>query len=296
MRVEVNQHTLQEIAEDYEAAISWVAASGFPVEQGRLAEYRRTISELSGNFATDGWGNLDDDKHRERVCTALLEVRELVSIHRGLTSLEDADATKDLRRYLKGPFSPTSESAHNASNHPRNVGFELYLNALFSFAGFRPAYGSNADLSCNHLGQTFFVEAKRPTNANAVKGLIHDANRQLSRRLKQLRRHHAKGIIALDLTKITNPQSKVMPVFSEDQLYNLMYNEDRRQIDALSSHWHSGRHRRTVGVLLHYRLLSNFVQTGALNTVKWIGFVKLADDPALDGINKKLESAIPLVC
>jgi hypothetical protein len=296
MRVEVNQHTLREIADDYEAAVVWVASIGFPVERGRLAEYRRTITHLATDVAANGWGDLNDDKHRERVCTALLEVRELVSIHRGLATVLDSEATKGIHHYLKGPFSPTNELAHNSSNRPRNIGFELYLNALFAFAGFRPTYGSAADLSFVHMDQTYFIEAKRPTNANAAKGLISDANGQLYRRLKNLHSHGAKGFIALDLTKVINPQNKIMPVFDEEHLYKLMFNEDKRQIDALRSFWHSGRHPRVVGVLLHYRLLTNFVHTGALNTVKWIGFVNFIDDQSLIDINTKLEVAIPLVC
>lgn len=296
MRVEVNRHTLLEVAGDYEAAMSWVAAIGFPVERGRLAKYHQIIAELLKNFETDGWGNLDDSMHRERVCTALLEIRELVSIYRGLASLNEPDATKGLQHYVKGPFSPVSELASNSSNRARNFGFELYLNALFAFAGFRPTYASNADLAFTHRGQTFFVEAKRPTNQYTAARLINDANKQLSRRLKQLHNHHARGLIALDLTKVINPESKVMPVFGEDHLYGLMYNEDKRQIDDLRSHWHRSRHTRTIGVLLHYRMLTNFVETGALNTLKWIGFVMFSDEPSLSEINIKLEEVIPLVC
>lgn len=295
MRVEVNRHTLQEIARDYEIAVSWVAAAGFPVGRGRLNDYRRIISDLSENFEEEGWGDLGDDYHRQRVCTALLEVRELVSIYRGLTNLL-VDATKGLNHYIKGPFSPTMEAAHNASNRPRNIGFELYLNALFAFANLRPLYGSKADLSFSYMNHTFFVEAKRPTNPKAAESLIRDANKQLSQRLKDFRSHNARGFIALDLTKVINPKSKVMPVFSEEHLHDLMYNEDERQIAALRTHWHNGRHNQTVGVLLHYRLLTNFVKSGSLNTLKWVGFVQFADDPILDGIRDRIERAIPLVC
>ena len=164
MRVEVNRHTLEDIARDYELAVSWVASSGFPIGHGRINEYRRIISSLLENFEEKGWGNFNDSKHRQHVCTALLEVRELISIYRGLSNLPQNDATKGLKHYIKGPFSPINERAHNSSNRPRNIGFELYLNALFAFANFHPLYNSNADLSFNYMDQMFFVEAKRPTN------------------------------------------------------------------------------------------------------------------------------------
>ena len=296
MRAEITPHTLQEIAEDYEAAVSWLASAGFPIERGRLAEYRKAVDTLATDFPAHGWGDLSDAARRDLVCTTLLEVREMISIYRGLSGLDDPAATRDIKLYLKGPFSAVCEMPHNASNRPRNIGFELYLNALFAYAGFKPVYGTNADLSFNVEDQVFFVEAKRPTNAMAAADLISDANKQLTRRLNERHSHKAKGIIALDLTKIINPESKVLPVLNEAHLYDLMFNEDRRQIGALSEVWHSKKHKRVVGVLLHYRLLTNFNPPGSLNTLKWIGSVKLEDEPALDHIGAVLEKVVRAVC
>lgn len=296
MWAEVKPHTLREVAEQYEAAIVWVASIGFPVSRGRVDEYRRTITELSRDFPTPGWGDLDNTEHRERVCTTLLEIRELISIHRGLAPISEISATQSFKHYVKGPFSSTSESAHNASNRPRNIGFELYLNALFAYAGLLPKYGTNADLEFTHEGTTFFIEAKRPTTANAAESLISDANNQLTKRLNSLRNHQANGLIALDLTKVINPDGKVMSVFNEGHLYSLMHNEDKRQIANLSQYWHRGRHSRTVGALLHYRMLTNFVPNGDLNTLKWIGFVQFREDQKLNAISSKLEAVIQTMC
>ncbi|MEN9367897.1 MAG: hypothetical protein RL489_2255 [Pseudomonadota bacterium] len=296
MRTEVTPHTIQEIAADYESAVSWLASVGFTIERGRLAEYRKVVSTLASDFPNQGWGDMSDPKRQKMVCTALLEVRELISIHRGLSGVDDKAATRDIKLYLKGPFSPESELSSSSSNRPRNIGFELYLNALFSCAGLRPVYGTTADLSFTLQDQTFFVEAKRPTSAKAAESLIDDANKQLSRRLKDFPGHKAKGIIALDLTKVINPENKVMPVFGEDHLHGLMYNEDRRQIGALSCFWNRKRHKRVVGVLLHYKLLTNFISPGSLNTLKWIGTVKLVDDPLLDEIGTALERVVRVIC
>ena len=296
MRAEITPHTLTEIAADYEAAISWLASVGFPVERGRLAEYRQIVSRLAEDFPTQGWGDLTDAARQKAVCTALLEVRELISIYRGLSRLADPAATRDVSLYLKGPFSATEELPRSSSNRARNVGFELYLNALFAHAGFKPSYGTRADLSFALRGKVFFVEAKRPTNAKAAEDLVHEANKQLTTRLKDIHSHSAKGLIALDLSKVINPQSKVMPVFSEDHLHRLMYNEDRRQIEALSEVWHRKRHKRTIGVLLHYRLLTNFVASGSLNTLKWLGSVSFGTDPVIDEIAATLQGSVRAVC
>lgn len=296
MRAEITPHTLQEIAADYESAVAWLTSAGFHVERGRLAEYKKIVATLATDHPTLGWGDLSDPARREMVCTTLLEVRELISIYRGLSGLNDPAATQDINLYLKGPFSPVLELPHNASNRPRNIGFELYLNALFAYAGFKPVYGTSADLCFNVEDQVFFVEAKRPTNAKMAAKLIGDANKQLTRRLKKLHSHKAKGIIALDLTKVINPNNKVMPVYSEEHLHALMFNEDRRQIDALSAVWHRKKHKRVVGVLLHYRLLAQFNAPDSLSTLKWIGAVKLEDEPTVDHIGASLERVVRAIC
>ena len=296
MRTEVTPHTLREIFDDFEAAVVWVQAAGFPVDQGRVAEYRKVLQELARTFDACGWGDMNDPLRREKVCTTLLEVRELTSIHRGLAQVREVAAVEGLRHYVKGPFQPNDESHRNASNRPRNLGFELYLNALFAHAGLRPSYETNADLCFTHGVVTFFAEAKRPMTASSVERLIGEANKQLNRRLKNLHSHSARGLIALDLSKVINPYNNIMPVYGENHLHQLMFNEDRRQIEGLREFWHRNRHPRTIGVLLHYRMLTNFLPSGALNTLKWIGFVQLREDPALTELNDKLQAVIRMVC
>ena len=297
MPLQVNKHTMQSLREDYEAAIAWIADRGGPIARGRIARYRETIADLASNFEANGWGDLEDDNHRLKVCTTLLEIREIVSIHRGLTNIPNPEATRALQRFVKGPFAATDEAAHNASNEARNIGFELYLNALFAFAGFGPRFDGAADLSFAHRGEVFFVEAKRPTNAGAAKRLAREANRQLSKRLGRFTGQAAKGLIALDLTKVINPEGAVMQVMSDEHLHKLIYNEATQQIAALSSTWHRHRHPRTTGALLHYRLMTNFVHTQALNTLRWVGVVKFVEDePTLDDIERRVGEAIKLLC
>jgi len=296
MRAEVTPHTLTEIAEDYERAVQWVEQVGFPTDRGRLAEYRKIIATLSATFEADGWGNLKDPVHRDRVCTALLEIRELVSIFKGLSNNDVPASVAGLKHYLKGPVLPTHEDPSNASNRPRNLGFELYLNALFAYAGLEPSYGSTADLAFSCSGKCFFVEAKRPLSAPAAETAVRVAKRQLVARLDSAGNEQALGLIALDLSKVINAENKVMPVSGEEHLCKLMHAEDKRQMRLLSGQLFRRAHPRVMGVLLHYRMLTNFLPTGGLNTLKWLGWVPFSEEPALSDINAKLEKVVRLIC
>jgi hypothetical protein len=296
MLAEVTPHTLDEIAEDYQQAVLWVQQAGFPVDRGRIAEYQKIISTLCATFPTEGWGNLDEPLHRERVCTALLEIRELVSIFKGLSGIGTSEALTGLKHYLKGPVLQTHEDPNNSSNRPRNLGFELYLNALFAYAGIEPTYGSGADLTFSYAGRCYFVEAKRPLSGPAAETAARVAKRQLVTRLDSDGNGEAFGLVAFDLSKVINPENKVMPVRDEAHLFNLMYAEDKRQMQLLSGQILRNAHPRVVGVLLHYRMLTNFSVTGALNTLKWIGWVPFSEEPSLYEIGERLGKVVRLIC
>ena len=296
MRAEVTAHTLAEVADNYEAAVSWVEGAGFPVDRGRHADYRRTITTLLRQFPEKGWGDFADTNYRERVCTALLESRELVSIYLGLSGLTDPAATENLRHYIKGPVLPTQELSATSSNRARNLGFELYLNALFAHAGLLPQYGTEADLSFSVDQLRVYVEAKRPMSSHSIDTSVRVAIRQLTKRLLKYELSDRAGIIALDLSKVINPQNQVMLVRDESHLHELMHAEDKLQMDRMFPTITMNLKPGIVGTLLHYRLLTTFETNGSLNTLKWIGWIPFLDEPRLEQINMRLEKVVRLIC
>lgn len=276
--------------------MNWVASVGFPIERGRVAEYLRILNRVADRFEIHRWDDFKDQEYAKQVCTMLLEIRELVSIHRGLAGISDPSDLHAMHHFLKGPFSPIDESVKNSSNRPRNIGFELYLTALFAYAKMMPIHGTDADLCFKHNDHTFFVEAKRPMFAHSVNAAIKDANKQLTRRLKGAQNTMTRGLIALDLSKMINPHDKVMPILNTHHLDQLMNNETQLQINALAKYWHKGRNDKTTGVLLHFRLLTQFGTNGDLNTVRWISFIQFKKDDALFGLDKKLQDVIRHIC
>jgi len=296
MQSQVTRHAMNELALDFNAAVDWMASAGFPIERGRIAEYRKILTKVADRFEVHRWDDLEDQEYAKQVCTMLLEIRELVSIHRGLSDVSDPTELHAMRHFLKGPFSPIDECVNNSSNRPRNIGFELYLTALFAHAKMMPVYGTDADLCFKHNGYTFFVEAKRPMFSHSISAAIKDANKQLTRRLEGAPSTMPRGLIALDLSKIINPLNKVMPVRDAHHLDQLMNGETQLQINALARYWHKGRNSGTVGVLLHFKLLTQFGPSGDLNTVRWISFVQFSNDDALSGLYTKLQDVIRHIC
>lgn len=296
MQVKVTKHTIQEIKDNFEDAIAWLDSIGFPVERGRLLNYRKSIDKVNQTWDVDKWGDINDPENRALVTTVLLEARELTSIYKGFSEHSNPDISNELGHYFKGPVLITDEKASNASNRPRNIGFELYLNALFIKAGMFPIYDTRADMSFQYKENRFFIEAKRPLSEKAVISNIAESNKQLSSRFGNALSKKPKGILALDLSKVINPHNRIMVVENEAQLNALMFNEDKVQIEKLAPYWHRKRHKRTVAVLLHYRVLTNFKPSGDMVTMKWIGFVHLEKEECIVGLNSLLENVIREIC
>ncbi len=292
----VTKETIEEIKENFDSAVAWLDSIGFPLQRGRIVEYRKRINIIYLNWDTQKWGDLKNEENKALLTTVLLEARELISIYKGFSEHTNPEISNELSHYLKGPVLITDEKAANASNRPRNIGFELYLNALFIKAGMIPIYDTRADMSFQYNGSRFFIEAKRPLTSKSAVANISEGNKQLKNRYESSISKKNKGILALDLSKVINPNNKIMVVESDQHLNTLMYNEDKVQIEALSEHWHKKRHKRTVAVLLHYRLLTNFRSTGDLITVKWIGAVHLEKDVSLFGLESRLKSVVKEIC
>lgn len=296
MHSQVTRHTIPELASDFEAALDWVGSVGFPVERGRIDDYRRILLKLNSDFDKTGWGDVSDQMQMKRLCTVLLEVREMVSIYRGLSIDSDPDGLTEFKHYVKGPFSAVDELHKTASNKARNTGFELYLNALCAYANLKPMYQTDADLSFKHGDYTYFVEAKRPMASTSMHAVIKDANKQLGRRLAGVDGGKARGLIALDLSKVINPHDRVLPVLDAAHLDRMMNIETSDRIKELQGEWHKNKAPGTVGVLLCFKLLTQFAPKGDLNTLRWISFVKFGEHPGLEELASQLQAVIRQIC
>ena len=276
--------------------MAWLDSVGFKVERGRISQYKKTIERIHQSWDDDKWGDLNDNENRQEVTNILLEARELTSIYRGFSTQEKPEIDKNLKHYLKGPYLVTDEKAENASNRPRNLGFELYLNALFARAGLGLLYDTSADLSFVHDGITYHLEAKRPQYLNSVENNIIECNRQLTKRLNNSISKKGKGLIALDLSRVMNPTNDLFISPNKRDLELYMTAESEKRIAEFTGIWNKKRHKRTVAVLLHFKLLTLLQPRGDLVTVKWISTIHSRKDANFNEVESMLNAVIGEIC
>ena len=178
----------------------------------------------------------------------MVEALEFFDIFRAFEHERPEVLAPKLDRILSGPFRPAEETEKNSA--PRNTMFELALAADLRLRGADVAIGE-PDISLNIDGQRFLAECKRPFREDSIRANVRGAAAQLARHLEDEIR--AAGIIAVSVSRISNPGTKLFLAPSEeakerlgDQLETMMREEEE-------SWTKYDLHPRVTAVLFHVR-------------------------------------------
>jgi hypothetical protein len=117
-----------------------------------------------------------------------------------------------LQRALKGPFRPRDETQRNAEG--RNTMYELSLAADLKRQGIEVVVG-DPDITVSLAGTNFLIECKRPSAEHSIRANVRGAAGQLGGKLDRKDHEEAHGIIAISLSRILNPGTKIFVAPSE---------------------------------------------------------------------------------
>jgi len=249
-----------DLAQEFEAAISWLSAYGLAIEHARLARYRAVVRELSARLQAgtlEGLFEPRDGALTERgVLEALYEIGELQAIHRAAPAIAASGLINRLGTAVKGPLSYTAETER--SNHPRNAAFELIVAARLSEAGFAlgTSTSSRADLWFPLEARPIFVECKRPRAQRSVLPNLREAFSQIRKRCDESRRPRARGIVALDVTRIVNPEFRPIWVDSEAALEEVLDKLTDDLFDDLLPRIGGIKPRRSLAIIVRVSLMA----------------------------------------
>ncbi len=178
----------------------------------------------------------------------LIEALEFHDVFRAFEHERVEVLRPKLERILRGPFRPEDEKTDTAD--ARNVMFELALAALWRLRGADVSIGE-PDVTLRLGGVPFFVECKRPFKENSIRANIRDAMRQLKTKLDSAGEAAAMGIVAISVSRILNPGTKIFRAATEKSRERLgdlldgMMQENKR-------HWtRIDHHPRVAAVLFH---------------------------------------------
>lgn len=255
----------------YSKAVSWIGSFGVNVEKGKILECKnnlraltlvKTSSDARKTIREKGYGDLVD---------SLFEARELILIQKGLSMSRVVGLTPKLREYVKGTLAGRKET--HSSRKPADTAFELRIGALFSAAGYDVAFTRNADLEIDDSGRKIFVECKRPSSQMTIERGIKEAFDQVSRRCNESDFDGPQyGIVAISMTKIRNPDQKLLLVKDKERLGKELSSILTHFAKTYQPFWERELDIRCVGVIIHFQTISIVQELNLITPAEHFGW------------------------
>jgi hypothetical protein len=131
------------------------------------------------------------------------------------------------------------------------------------------------DVAAKVGSRTVLIECKRPQNEEGVQKRINEARYQLRHNYQNALRPGYFGVIALDLTKLSNPDFAVLSNISRNEVADVLH---RHLVDYYGEHqplWKQIRERKTAGVVLRVSVLAQFSDDSILTWCQQYGIAFL---------------------
>ena len=210
----------QQIADESNEIFDWIASFGLDVNRGRVGRYRENLAEIAHSIKNNSTQDINDNI--QHYLQALYEYGELSVIYQAFR-INPADGLEDLlAKLISGPYSMQEETEKNV--HPRNFAFEATLGARMSFVDLKPSFKYTGDVFCESNGIPLYFQCKRLSSMKQTRKRISKAAEQIDTDIKRHRGSKAQGIIALDATKLINPDNITMIATTSTELESLNSN------------------------------------------------------------------------
>lgn len=266
MRIELASIRYTNIPSEFQAALQWLDELEIRYSLARFNDYRTILDTLES--ARVAGTNLFVAAKGFNAFPALFEANDLATIHEGLAGRSlSAPLRRKLAEIVEGPHSYVEENPKSGTNQPRNTAFELSVTAQLTRAGFAVQQDDGLADVVAFLGSSkVILECKRPQSKTGVSTAIRKARDQLDTRYQNPYDADATGFIALDVTKLLNPDFLIA---TEEPVAAMKTRIDSAMNELIEDHnelWDRVRDQRTAGVLLRY---SELAWSEQRRTMEW---------------------------
>jgi hypothetical protein len=246
-------------------------AAGFRVQGTRLDVYRKTFATINKFITENREGELVKKLPFPAFANDLHESQELIEACDEFPDLTQPGLRDRIEKVLKGTRELEKETPEKGE--PRNYLFELVMAGLLKRAGFRVHLDRIEDIFFEFGDRPFFVECKRIHSQARLQERIDDAAWQIGKRCDDAGTPKARGIIAIDVSKLLNPgtgffQSLTLEALNSEcenllRIFRAMYNSDLG----------SDKERRVLGNYVYSRLPGQVQQPPGFHTCRQASFI-----------------------
>lgn len=288
-----------DLANEHGRIQDWLVSLGYKIAPTRLGSYFRYLERIEKERQAGTLETLLCTEGTQKLIAAVSESLELRRIYRALSPLAiDPELQRRLADFIKGPILYADERPTSASNHARDIAFELSLGAALLQAGLPVEFHPEGDLRFVLKGREVFVECKRPQELHQVRGRIKGAFRQLTvNYAKSSKPADARGLVALSITKALNPTECDLATRSRETLSKGLLGTANAFVRDYGSAWQNPEDARTIGCLIELRAFvfvrsESIPQSGVYHVLTHRAGIGAVDMQFLNTLSARLEQGM----
>jgi len=244
---EIYEEEGKKIGELYLQATEWLSSIGLPYSKSRFGKYKRILDD----FGTD-IDKGDDGAFKTRLyefLNAHAEVTEIVRIYNELCEYSFTDYIDQLKRVTSGQaFRNVS-----AKDQSRDFAFELTMAARFIRGGFEVKLNQLADVIAKREDTPkIYVECKRIKSLSKVATNIKKANEQLKKRLSLDKSSFPRGLVAINVNDLINPNNNMMLIENVESLQRINSDNLNQFVQEHEGNFNAKRFSKNLGVFCEH--------------------------------------------
>jgi hypothetical protein len=248
------------IAQEYIAAIDWMEALGIKVNPGRTTNYAKVIDHWKDVYKTASESEAKDSL--PDFVSSVFEIHDFIDIYNAFKNEPNnalGGISEKLKKGVNGPINSADETSKSTS--ARNFIFE----ALMAARSHHPNRGVNVILNADSDtgilidDKKLWIECKRISSVSKIEANIKDASNQLERILSKKRGSGNRGIVAIDVTKILNPNSDLYVQKNDNTLIESIDRMMDQFISNNSIQWekvYARRNKKIIGTIIRFSFMA----------------------------------------
>ncbi|MCD6274048.1 MAG: hypothetical protein J7K30_14685 [Deltaproteobacteria bacterium] len=257
--MEIQTQSYSSVQNSYDEAVEWLNRIGVRVNRGRLGEYRKHLDSFVLNY--NGLSGAESKDQFSKTVNVMYEVDAIIHIYEALKSstLDQLSYIKTkLQQAVAGPLHASDENKNG--NKARNYLFEIMVSAKLHAPdkGMCVDLSSKSDTEVSFLDKRFLVECKRPQSEKKIEANFRDAVAQLIKKFKNSRKTNVRGLVAIDFSKIVNPDADLLVKDNDRELQVSSMSIIDYVIKKYSHKWQdilSRKSKKILGVIVRASLM-----------------------------------------
>lgn len=256
--MQIPTETVEEKVKKYYLALQWMKDIGIDLGSGRTQYYKKTIHYWKDKYKTPD----NDDKRKKHLdfINAIHEINDFIEIHHAFKDTSKSELNEvinKLQKAVRGPIELSDETEN--SNTARNFLFEAALAAKVHKPddNVSTILDAKSDTGVMVNNKKVWIECKRVTTIKRIEPNVKKAIKQLKCIFKSKIGSGHRGIVAIDVTKIINPNSEIYVATDDIMLTSSI---EKMMDDFIEKHYRIWqeliKHKKIIATLVRFSFIS----------------------------------------